>query len=123
AFTRWTIATGFSRKLWQLRFAKALNGEAFAQFFDNPPIRTPAQRVTLDVRTIEADQVADPNLTGDSTADGIIFDDFGNPIAYRVLRRHPGDVFSMSMPGEYDDIRADNIVHYFNAERPGQIRG
>lgn len=124
AFTRWTIATGWARKLWQLRYAKAMNGEAFAVFFTNPPIRTRSQPVTLDMRTIEADQVADPTFgLHDQGSDGIVFDDYGNPVAYRVLRRHPGDTTSYAMVTEFDLVRADEMIHYFDAERPGQVRG
>jgi capsid protein len=124
-FTKWCKATGWARKLWQMRYAKAMNGESFAQFFSNPPIRTDLQPVTLDMRTIEADQVAEPSLFSDHNADsdGIIFDDFGNPIAYRVLQQHPGDNVMHSMPNAADNIRAEEMVHYFDAERAGQIRG
>lgn len=125
-FTRWIIATSWNRKLWQMRYCKAMNGESFGMFITNPPLRTRNQPVTLDMRTIEADQVSDPAMfTGRSLGtDGIILDDYGNPMAYRVLRKHPGDNFALpGLPSDTTTVRADNMVHYFNAERPGQVRG
>lgn len=124
AFGEWMIATKFARKLWQMRFSKAQNGEAFGLFFTNLPLRTP---VKLDMRTVESDQIADPTLATESSygSDGIVFDDFGNPIAYRMLRQHPGDTTLISgfLPTDVDTVPAANMVHYFHAERPGQVRG
>lgn len=124
AFRQWSTATAWPRKLWQLRHSKAVNGEAFGMFFTNPPLRRKTP-VTLDLRTVESDQFADPELSlaEDNGSDGIIYDDFGNPMGYRVLRRHPGDTFALNLGAEFDTIPADDVVHYFSARRPGQLRG
>lgn len=121
-FIRWSIATRFARKLWQMCFCKPMNGEALAIFFTNPSLR---HRVKLDLRTIETDQLANPRAGfDDNGSDGVIFDDFGNPAGYTILRQHPGDLFMRGlMPNDYDTYRADDVLHWFDADRPGQIRG
>jgi len=120
-FNRWAIAVKLSRKLWQMRYAKAMNGESFALFVTNLALATP---VKLDLRTIEADQVADPTYNPTSASDGIIYDDYGNMMAVRVLKSHPGDAFAFSaMPTEFDTFQAELVMHFYDAERPGQLRG
>jgi capsid protein len=83
--------------------------------------------VQLDVRSIEVDQVATPWPVprGDLKAvDGIVFDEFGNPIAYYVLRQHPGDNTAFRSGGiEFDVMPFESVIHLFRAERPGQSRG
>lgn len=122
-YAEWCLRIKFARKLWQMRYSKAQNGEAFGRFVTNMALRTP---VKLDFKTIEADQVADPRELQESpnNSDGIVFDDFGNAIAYRVLKTHPGDQFLWSAsPFDYTTESAKDMVHYFTAERPGQTRG
>jgi len=121
AFNQWAIAVKFSRKLWQMRYAKAMNGESFGLFTTNLGLRT---EVKLDLRTIEADQVSDPTYQAQSASDGIIYDDYANPMGYRVLKSHPGDAFTFTtMSSDFDTFRADDVLHFFDAERAGQLRG
>ncbi|MCA9202736.1 MAG: phage portal protein, partial [Planctomycetales bacterium] len=59
-----------------------------------------------------------------NVVDGIILDEFGNPVAYSILRRHPGDSSALRLGGtEFDTLPADSVIHLFRAERPGQNRG
>ena len=92
-FTRWALAIGLAEKLRTMRMARAEDGEAFAILVNNDPIDAP---VKLDLRLVEADQVTTPDLKFDrrDEVDGIVFDRFGNPLAYHVLRDHPGDAWS-----------------------------
>ena len=121
AFAHWARSAGLAAKLRTMRMARAESGEAFALLARNPKLASPVQ---LDVRLIEADQVATPDLpAGEPRAiDGIVFDAFGNPVEYHVLRQHPGDLRWLSS-FEYDRIPAAVMVHYFRADRPGQSRG
>ena len=85
--------------------------------------------MTLDLRLLEADQVATPYMAMRAmvdpyAVDGIEFDRFGNPSTYHILRAHPGQLSVMgSLPNEYDRVGAGSVVHLFRAERPGQARG
>jgi len=121
AFADWACAVGLAAKLRTMRMARAESGESFALLARNPGNGSPVQ---LDVRLIEADQVATPDLrlNEPNAIDGIIFDEVGNPIEYHVLKRHPGAV-RWTTGLQYDRIAAAVIIHYFRADRPGQSRG
>ena len=109
-----------------MRLARAESGEAFALLVSNPGIGSP---VSLDLKLIEADQVCTPLLRRgrNDEIDGIALDQWGNPSAYRVLKRHPGDSGVFRTPIDdltaYDTFAASSVVHYFRADRPGQLRG
>lgn len=123
-FSRWAKAIALPHKLRTMRVAQCESGECFGLLTSNPRIAAPVQ---LDLRLIEADQVATPfgALPPEERAvDGIVFDSFGNPIAYYVLRQHPGDPRAWRAgPDAYDLMPIESVVHLFRAERPGQSRG
>jgi len=121
AFMQWAKVVGLAAKLRTMRMARAESGEAFALLARNSGLPTPVQ---LDIRIIEADQVATPDLAlHDPLAiDGIVFDEFGNPVEYHVLKQHPGDVRWFAGL-KYDRVPAEAMIHYFRADRPGQSRG
>ncbi|MBL8812301.1 MAG: phage portal protein [Planctomycetaceae bacterium] len=120
AFHRWAKAICLAEKLRTLHMARIQDGEAFAILISNPLLPTDIQ---LDLRLIEADQVATPDLQrSDRRAmDGIVFDDAGNPMEYHVLRQHPGEGIGLNR--ESDRIPADSMLHLFRTDRPGQQRG
>ena len=124
-FSRWCKAVGLPEKLRTMRMSRAESGEAFAILSSNPGLGSP---VTLDVRLVEADQVTTPtlDLRNAGAVDGITFDDFGNPVEYHVLKKHPGDTragVGLLLGGDFDRVPADSVIHYFRADRPGQSRG
>ncbi|MEW6199791.1 MAG: phage portal protein [Planctomycetota bacterium] len=123
-FSRWAKSIALPHKLRTMRVAQCESGECFGLLTSNPRIAAPVQ---LDLRLIEADQIATPfgALPPEERAvDGIVFDGFGNPIAYYVLRRHPGDPRAWRAgPDAYDLMPIESVVHLFRAERPGQSRG
>ncbi|GAB6184519.1 phage portal protein [Thermopirellula anaerolimosa] len=120
-FSRWAKAVGLAEKLRTMRMARAQDGEAFAILTSNPRLPTP---VKLDLRLVEADQVTTPDLNAlaGNAVDGILFDAFGNPIEYHVLRDHPGDA-QLALGLQYDRLPAEAVVHWFRVDRPGQVRG
>ena len=121
-FARWAKAVRLAEKLRTMRMVRAQDGEAFAILFSNDNLKSP---VKLDLKLIEADQVATPagKLAGDSGAvDGIVFDEFGNPVEYHVLKGHPGGG-SLSGATQFDRVPAESMIHWFRADRPGQSRG
>ena len=122
-FTRWAKAVGLAEKLRTMRMARAADGEAFAILASNPKLPGP---VKLDLRLIEADQVTTPDLSilDPNAIDGIVFDEFGNPVQYHVLKVHPGDTRAGAGLGlDYERVPAESVIHYFRADRPGQSRG
>jgi len=129
AFEQWSRAVDLAGKLRTMRLARAESGEAFALLVNNPAIASWGSPVSLDLKLIEADQICTPLLRrgrGDEI-DGIVLDQWGNPSAYRVLKRHPGDSGLLRAPiddlSAYDTFAASAVVHYFRADRPGQLRG
>ncbi|GJQ28374.1 MAG: phage portal protein [Phycisphaerae bacterium] len=129
AFEQWSRAVDLAGKLRTMRLARAESGEAFALLVNNPAFESWGSPVSLDLKLIEADQVCTPLLRRGRTdeIDGIVLDQWGNPSAYRVLKRHPGDSGLLRAPiddlSAYDTFAASAIVHYFRADRPGQLRG
>jgi lambda family phage portal protein len=128
-FSRWADAIRVPEKLRTLRMARAESGEIFALLVANPAVDSP---VKLDIRLIEADQVASPSplqgnrasATGADTDDGIVFDSYGNPIQYHVLKTHPGDARGLlGGANASEPVPAAAMIHYFRVDRPGQNRG
>jgi lambda family phage portal protein len=119
-FARWANRVGLAVKLRTMRMSRAQDGEAFALLISNGNLASP---VTLDLRLIEADQVASPlvNPADPNRVDGIVFDAFGNPVEYHVLKTHPGAQVSLGL--DYDRVPAEFMLHWFRADRPGQRRG
>jgi lambda family phage portal protein len=122
-FLRWADVVALAEKLRTMRMARAADGEAFALLVANPTLDS---LVKLDLRLLEADQVATPDLAVrqvvGNAVDGIVLDAFGNPVEYHVLRSHPGDERAR-LALDYDRIAAAAMIHYFRTDRPGQNRG
>jgi lambda family phage portal protein len=120
-FMAWAKAVDLPGKLRTMREARAQDGEAFALLFSNPGLDSP---VKLDIRLVEADQVTTPDLSlaKANAVDGIVFDEYGNPSQYHVLKEHPGDG-AASAVGGYDKVPAKDMIHWFRCDRPGQSRG
>ena len=119
-FAEWTAAIGLAEKLRTMRAARATDGEGFGLLVTNPELWT---AVKLDVRLVEAEQIASPSgaLPEPDSVDGIKYDQFGNPVQYEVLPYHPGG----SAYRYRDPILTDasKVLHFFIPERPGQRRG
>jgi len=145
-FDHWAHEVSLAEKLRTMRMARAQDGEAFAILVNNPVLD---HVVKLDLRLIEADQVASPAFGGqadrlldrstvrrrdlaspnsltvqqpNSLVDGIVLDAYGNPVAYHVLKNHPGNS-TWGTSDEYRTVPASHVIHVFRQDRPGQHRG
>lgn len=79
------------------------------------------------VQLIEADHL-DENYNrilrnGHRIVMGIEVDRFDRPVSYHLFTRHPGDNAYLWGGKHYEVVPADDIVHAFICERPGQNRG
>lgn len=122
-WTKWCKEINLPEKLRTMATAYYVDGEAFAERILNPQLRN---GVKLDIRTTEADMWADPLGDFDTErVDGIKYDDYGNPVSYKRLKVHPGDdVIPAGVSSlEADDLPAENVIHWFRVDRPGQRRG
>ena len=120
-FEAWAKETRLAEKLRIMRMARAQDGEAFAMFHTNRALEGPVQ---LDLRLIEAEQIATPYLAlfAPLAVDGIRFDTYGNPVEYHLLKHHPGDPGTLA-DTSFDRIPAKDMIHWFKPVRPGQSRG
>ncbi len=125
AWAAWCKAVGLTEKLRLMVEPTPVDGEEFGVMFTNPAAPNP---VKLDVRVIEPEQVTFGGF-GPFTVemmidrvDGIEFDQLGNPVAYHILRKHPGDGYSYNLVlGQKVDVTpAKYVLHWFRPVRPGQ---
>lgn len=120
-FKKWAKKIKLGAKLRTARLSKTVDGEIFILKTTNRKLKTPVQ---LDIRLVEADQISTPGFVDGmkpDEVDGIIFEN-GNPVTYHMLKSHPGDPWQ-TQAWEKDDIDADDMIHLFRCERPGQVRG
>lgn len=119
-FAAWSKAVGLAEKLRTMRMGRAQDGETFAVLTSNQRLAT---AIELDLRLVEAEQVATPDLAlfNSTAVDGIVYDQQGNPREYHILKSHPGE--SVSLIRDYDRIPAEAVIHWFRVDRPGQARG
>lgn len=120
-FDRWAQEVSLAEKLRTMRMARCQDGEAFAILANNPALD---HAVKIDLRPIEADQIASPvhSMFDEREVDGIVLDRYGNPVAYRVMKTHPGGN-SWRPRDDFRTIPASSVIHVFRQERPGQHRG
>ena len=125
----WSAAADWpltSRVLTGVRYVR---GECFGVFRESKRLARMGCPVTLDLRLIEPRQVTDswgPNWNTAATEygdDGIECDEDGEVVAYRILKRDPGDNRSYSAPLNPVRVDAANVLHWFVPDRPGQLRG
>jgi Bacteriophage capsid protein len=122
AFAKWSAAVMLPQKLRTMRMARCQDGETFAVMLYNPRLRG---KVKLDIAVVEADRVRGESLLADreDECDGIRYDAWGNPVSYRILRRHPGDPSAVSINEEAVAVPAEHVIHVFRQDRPEQRRG
>ncbi len=120
-FMMWSGAVSLPEKLRTMRIARCQDGESFGILGYNPKVW---HDVKLDLKVIEAEQVTSSlSLTfDDREIDGILFDEYGNPESYRVMRHHPGGI-TFSYSDDFIDVPAMAMLHNFRQDRPGLHRG
>jgi lambda family phage portal protein len=117
-----------------LAFSGAMgNGDAVAL-----PMWLPRVDAVWNTRLmlIESDRLCTPPLlqASSNVRGGIEFDTYGAPVAYHILRQHPGDSLGMFGPRnaamkEWDRVPAftpwgrRRVLHLHDKERTGQSRG
>ena len=120
-FMQWSEAVKLPQKLRMMRIARCQDGEAFGVLATNPKVR---HCVKMDLILVEADRVSGELrlVEDDNSVDGITYDQWGNPVNYRVLKYHPGDLrFTTAEEALY--IPAEYMLHIFRPDRPELHRG
>lgn len=104
------------------------SGELFVQLVTLPDASGP---VKLRLLPVEGDRVQTPTdkLIDENIRDGVERDPAtGAPVAYWVLKRHPGAKFSFRSASSdsrsgFTRVPAESMIHVFRPDRPGQTRG
>ena len=102
----------------------ARDGEVFCEI-----VRGPQFTHGMALHFFEADHVdethnVDPLPNGNTIRQGIELDRFERPVAYHILRRHPGDpMFNTVEHRKYRRIPASKMIHVYIKDRPHQVRG
>ena len=128
-FHAWAKSIKLNELLRCARIAKALDGETFIRLLVNP---ASPNEVKLDPRIYEAEHVESETLSETPLAyyasgepieiDGIIYDQYGNPVKYRFWKVHPGSLQG-AIPYGFTLEDAEHVIHYGNFYRAGQHRG
>lgn len=101
------------------------SGEVFIRLVKQ---RMGRSKVPLALEVIESDLLDDQYndtqaANGNEIRFGVERNQWGRPVAYHFLSKHPGDTH---FTGNYRDrvrIPANEIIHLYRVERPGQTRG
>lgn len=123
SFVDWIDAVGLPEKLRAMRFARFQDGESFALLTTNKKIKHP---VKLDVVPIDCERVAAESVALDpDDVDGIKIDANGDPVSYRVLKQHPGDVRldGSGDPNAATIYAASSVLHWYRRTTAEQHRG
>lgn len=90
-------------------------------------------QVRLQLQAIEPDRVTTPwgmlgaiGVDTEKIRNGVEVDEKGRPVAYYILKKHPGSTSlfgGLGMTGEYDKVPAEYVIHLYRQDRPGQTRG
>lgn len=123
AWNEWAGAVNLGQKLHTFHLSSEVDGESFLLLTKNPTLPTSVQ---LDIRIRETEMIADTKAAAglSNYIDGITYDSYGNPVAYDLLRNHPGDTtFWGGATQEFDAIPARFVLHWMREDRAGQSRG
>jgi lambda family phage portal protein len=111
----------------QRRIARELfiAGECFVRI--RPRRSEDGLAVPMQLQTLPAEMLRiDDNLPAAgnfAVRAGIEFDGIGRRVAYRFLRRHPGDSTDPGAAGEYVRVPASQVIHIIDPVEAGQLRG
>ncbi|NBO19344.1 MAG: phage portal protein [Proteobacteria bacterium] len=101
------------------------SGECFVRFRDRP--YSQEFRVPFQLQVLEADFLDTtknmPAGSGNYINQGVEFDKYNRRVAYWMWPQHPGENAIGAMRLQSVRIPADQIVHLFRKQRPGQFRG
>lgn len=84
-------------------------------------------RVPLQLQVLESDFIDHTKLgavaDGGYIISGIEFDQWGRRAAYWLYPQHPGEVAPISRSFTSQRVPARDVLHLYEVERPGQVRG
>lgn len=105
--------------------AIAESGEVLIRKRITAGLTFPLQYQVLEPDFLDNTHTALPLENGNTIVQGIEFDPQGRRVAYHIYETHPGglDAFGLRSNLKSNRIPADEIMHLFRMDRPGQARG
>jgi capsid protein len=106
--------------------AKKVDGESFILKKTDPDMDCPVKLYPFGVETDQVTSLNGLDVKAGFAVDGVELNALGRPIAYHVLKRHPGDVSGVRTrfaPMTQDVIARRFVLHWYRCDRPGQVRG
>lgn len=116
AWNEWATEIRLTEKLRAMLAARVVDGESFCQYAVNRRLKND---IKLDIFLFDSMRVTSNEFEISDYTDGIKIDSFGNPISYRVLKKHPNEGGGR----EYVDIKASQVAHLYRRSFPEQHRG
>jgi len=118
----------FNQLEWLATGALPESGEALFRIVRRPFGKS---RIPLALQLLESDLLDEEYQGGtlersNEWRNGVEVNEWGRPVRYAFLTRHPGDYWFQGTPQREEKhvfIAADDIIHLFMPERPGQNRG
>jgi len=85
-------------------------------------INPPFQIQILESEQVPTSKTRSAGIGINAIVAGVEFDAVGRRVAYHMYREHPGDGISVS---NFETVRvpAEDVLHVFEVNRPGQVRG
>lgn len=77
----------------------------------------------LEPDHLDQDFDVDKLSNGNRVKMGVELDPWGAPVAYHILTSHPGEDIFFIQGRHRERVPADEVIHAFIADRPGQTRG
>ena len=113
---------------WLASGAMCESGEALFRIIRRPfgDSKVPLALQMLESDLLDESYQGDTRATGNEWRNGVEVDQWGRPVRYAILTRHPGDTFFQGNPArdrKHVLLPADDVIHLFMPERPGQNRG
>lgn len=97
------------------------DGEVFIQHVINRPYANYRGRVPYQIEALEADFVPF-DLTNDTMTHGVQKNEWGQPVAYAIYKKHPG-ALTGGINLDVKTVPAELITHVKHVRRLGQTRG
>lgn len=129
AWDRWWQRSNQAERLRAAVLAEAVDGEGLGVLIHRDTLVRPGQPIGLDVVLLEADRLADPtwlDANRSDYVDGVHLDPLTRePVAYDILRAHPGTEYLDKFRDMFEHDRRDaaEVLHAFRRARPEQHRG
>lgn len=86
-------------------------------------MKYPIQYQVLEADFLDSTFLKSPKVSGNYVIQGIEFNSDGKRVGYHIYEAHPGSYDRINNTLKSNFIPADEIIHVFRQERPGQVRG